>query len=200
MANISGFKANMIGGGARPNQFRVDLSFPSFVLGGAGALAGLHAQFLCKAATLPAATIDNIQTFYRGRQVNFAGERSFQPWNISVYNDTTFSIRNAFEVWSDGVLNMASTTGKMSPLDYQTDMQVVQLDRNNLEIKTYTFHDVYPTNIGAIQLDYQANNDIEIFDVEFHYNYWTSNTSSGSSPIGATVSINTPLGTIGGGV
>ena len=28
MANIADFKANMTGGGARPNQFRVDLAFP----------------------------------------------------------------------------------------------------------------------------------------------------------------------------
>jgi len=31
MANIADFKAQMIGGGARPNQFRVELTFPSFV-------------------------------------------------------------------------------------------------------------------------------------------------------------------------
>ena len=29
MANIADFKAQMIGGGARPNQFRVELTFPS---------------------------------------------------------------------------------------------------------------------------------------------------------------------------
>jgi hypothetical protein len=192
MANISDFKAQMIGGGARANQFRVELSFPSFVT--AGALVGLNSQFLCKAAQLPASTIDNVQTFYRGRPVNFAGERSFQPWTISVYNDTTFSIRNAMEIWSDGVLNMAATNGRVNPRDYQVDLLVHQLDRNGATVKSYKFADAYPTEIGAIALDYETNNQIEMFDITFTYNYWTSNTSSAGAGFGVTTTVNTPVG------
>ena len=95
MANISDFKAQLTGGGARANQFRVELSFPSFVT--LGAIAGVQAQFLCNAAQLPSSTIEPITVLYRGRPVNFAGERTFQPWTISVYNDTNFNIRNALE-------------------------------------------------------------------------------------------------------
>jgi hypothetical protein len=192
MANISDFKAQMIGGGARANQFRVELAFPSFVT--AGALVGLNTQFLCKAAQLPASTIDNVQTFYRGRPVNFAGERSFQPWTISVYNDTTFSIRNAMEKWSDGVLNMAATNGRVNPRDYQVDLLVHQMDRNGATVKSYKFSDAYPTEIGAIALDYETNNQIEMFDVTFTYNYWTSNTSSSGAGFGVTTTVNTPVG------
>jgi hypothetical protein len=192
MAQISDFKAQMIGGGARPNQFRVELAFPSYVQ--AGALVGLNSQFLCKAAQLPASTIENMQVMYRGRPVNFAGERSFQPWNISVYNDTTFSIRNAMEVWSDGVLNMGQTNGRVNPRDYQVDLLVHQMDRNGATVKTYKFIDAYPTEIGPIGLDYEINNQIEMFEVSFTYNYWTSNTSTGGSGFGITGTVNTPIG------
>jgi hypothetical protein len=194
MANISDFKAQLIGGGARPNQFRVDLTFPSFV--SIGAAVGLNAQFLCKSAQLPASTVENMQILYRGRQVNFAGERSFAPWSVAIYNDTTFSIRNAMEKWSDGVMNNAQTNGRTNPRDYQVDLQVHQLDRNGATVKTYVFHDAYPTTIGAITVDYDSNNQIEIFDVEFTYNYWTSATSTkGTSSFSANASVNTPLGT-----
>jgi hypothetical protein len=194
MANISDFKAQLIGGGARPNQFRVDLTFPSFV--SIGAAVGLNAQFLCKSAQLPASTVENMQILYRGRQVNFAGERSFAPWSVAIYNDTTFSIRNAMEKWSDGVMNNAQTNGRTNPRDYQVDLMVHQLDRNGATVKTYKFHDAYPTTIGAITVDYDSNNQIEIFDVEFTYNYWTSDTSTkGSSAFGVNASVNTPLGT-----
>ena len=192
MAQISDFKAQMIGGGARPNQFRVELAFPSYVQ--AGALVGLNSQFLCKAAQLPASTIENMQVMYRGRPVNFAGERSFQPWNISVYNDTTFSIRNAMEVWSDGVLDMGQTNGRVNPRDYQVDLLVHQMDRNGATVKTYKFIDAYPTEIGPIGLDYEINNQIEMFEVSFTYNYWTSNTSTGGSGFGITGTVNTPIG------
>lgn len=193
MANISDFKAQMIGGGARPNQFRVELAFPSYVT--AGALVGLNSQFLCKAATLPASTVENLPVMYRGRAVNFAGERSFNPWTISIYNDTTFSIRNAMEVWSDGILNMGQTNGRVNPRDYQVDLLVHQMDRNGNTVKSYKFIDAYPTDIGPITLDYGQNSEIELFDTIFHYNYWTSDTSTGGSGFGVNATVNTPVGT-----
>jgi hypothetical protein len=191
MANISDFKAQMIGGGARANQFRVELAFPSFV--SAGPIVGVKAQFLCKSAQLPASTIENIPIQYRGRAVNFAGERSFAPWAITVYNDTDFAIRNAMENWSNGVQNLTTTNGRVNPRDYQVDLLVHQLDRNGAIVKTYKFIDAYPTEIGAIGLDFDSANTIETFDVTFIYNYWTSGTSEGGV-FGVTAAIDTPIG------
>lgn len=173
MATISAFKAQMQGGGARPNQFRVELTFPAFV-GSIASAAGNAAQFLCKSAVLPASTVDDITALYRGRPVHFAGERTFAPWTISVYNDTNFLIRNVMERWQNAILNYTATNGVLRPSDYQVDMSVYQLDRNDRVIKTYRFFDAYPTNIGQIQLDFESNNQIELFDVEFTYNYFTT--------------------------
>ena len=192
MANIADFKAQMIGGGARPNQFRVDLTFPSYV--GLGAIAGQRAQFLCKAAQLPASTIETLPVLYRGRPVNFAGERTFQPWTVTIYNDTTFGIRNALEQWQSGIQNYNTTDGRTNPSDYQVDLTVTQLDRGGAEIKSYKFVDAMPTLIGAIALDYEQQNAIEMFDVEFTYNFFTSDTGA-SSGFGLNVSIDTPVGT-----
>lgn len=192
MARLADFKAQMIGGGARPNQFRVELAFPNYV--SAGALVGLNSQFMCKAAQLPASQLENLPVFYRGRPVNFAGERTFFPWTVSVYNDTTFSVRNAMETWSDGILNHGQTEGRVNPRDYQVDMLVHQLDRNGAIVKTYKFVDAYPTVVGQIQLDFEANNQIEIFDVELTYNYWVSDTSTPSEGFGVNVSVDTPIG------
>ena len=168
MANIADFKAVMIGGGARPNQFRVQLSFPSYVTG--GIVAGQQAQFLCKAAQLPASTLENIGVLYRGRPVNFAGERTFQPWTITCYTDTSFNIRNAFEQWQAGIQNYSATTGRTNPRDYQVDMTVHQLDRNGADVKVYKFTDAFPINIGAIGLDFEQQNQIETFDFELQFN------------------------------
>lgn len=171
MTTISAFKAQMQGGGARPNQFRVELTFPAFV-GSVGVAAGNAAQFLCRSAQLPASTIEDITAAYRGRPVHFAGERTFQPWTISVFNDNNFLIRNVMEKWSNGVLRYNATNGILRPGDYQVDMSVYQLDRNDNVIKTYKFFDAYPTNVGAIQLAFDQNNAIEEFEVEFVYNYF----------------------------
>ena len=175
MASISEFKAQLLGGGARANQFRVDLSFPGFVA--AGAVAGFRAQFMCKAASMPAATIENVPVQYRGRQINLAGERTFQPWTVTIYNDTNFDIRNAMERWSNGIQNLIGTDGRTNPRDYQADLEVHQLDRNSAVLKSYKFIDAYPIDISAITLDFDQANTVEQFDVTFQYNYWYSGTS-----------------------
>jgi len=195
MATIAQFKAQMTGGGSRPNQFRVELAFPTFVgVAGVTALAG---QFLCKATSLPASTLEDIQTFYRGRPVHFAGERTFAPWRVSIYNDANFALRNAFELWSGKILNYSNTSGVTNPNNYQVDMVVHHLDRNNFITKTYRFYDAYPQNIGEIALDFESNNQIELFDVDFVYNYFTVDSAPEASGglIGVNTSVTTPVGT-----
>lgn len=173
MSTISAFKAQMQGGGARPNQFRVELTFPAFI-GSIASAAGNAAQFLCRTTTLPASTVEDISTAYRGRPVHFAGERTFAPWSVSIINDTNFLLRNVMERWSNGILNYTATNGIMRPTDYQVDMSVYQLDRNDRIIKTYRFFDAYPTSVGEIQLAFDTNNQIEEFTCEFTYNYFTT--------------------------
>ena len=148
---------------------------------------------MCKAAQLPASTVENIPLQYRGRAVNVAGERTFAPWAISIYNDNDFGIRNAMEQWSNGIQNLTGTDGRVNPRDYQVDLQVHQLDRGGAIVKTYKFIDAYPLEVGAIALDFDQTNSIEVFDVVFQYNYLTSNTAEGSG-FGANVSIDTPIG------
>jgi len=173
MSTISAFKAQMQGGGARANQFRVELTFPAFV-GGQAAAAGQAAQFLCKATTLPASVLEDSFVNFRGRPVHMAGERSYQPWSVTIFNDTNFLIRNVMERWSSGIVSYSATNGIMRPTDYQVDLSVHQLDRNDKIIKTYKLYDAWPQDVGPIALDFDANNQIETFDVVFLYNYFTT--------------------------
>lgn len=194
MANISDFKAHLIGGGARPNQFYVELSFPTWVTAAVSGITGQRAQFMCKAASLPASTIENIPLQYRGRAVNIAGERTFAPWTITIYNDVDFGIRNAMEEWSDGIQQLATTRGITNPSGYQVDLKVHQLARDGNIVKTYVFKDAYPTEVGTIALDFDQANSIETFDVTFQYNYWTSDTPTKDSVVSVNSTLNTPLG------
>lgn len=179
MADINAFKTQLLTGGARSNQFRVQITFPAIVNN--AALAGTKLQFLAKSSSLPASNLADVTAMYRGRPVHFAGEREFEPWSIEVYNDNDFVVRNAFEAWVDTIQNAESSNGVMIPANYQTQMQVFQLDRNDVVVKEYTFIDAWPLNVGAIQLSWDANNEIETFPVTFQYNFWTSASSQGSS-------------------
>jgi hypothetical protein len=65
-----------------------------------------------------------------------------------------------------------------NPVDYQADLIVEQLDRDGTTLKTYNFRGCFPTEIAAIDLAYETNDQIEDFGVTFQIQYWESNTTS----------------------
>jgi|TARA_R110000822_G_scaffold63911_3_gene157033 hypothetical protein len=174
MATISDFKSRMIGGGARANQFRATLTFPTYVSGAVAGVAGRDSEFLCRGAALPGSTIGNTPVNYRGRVVNFGGERTFTPWTVTIYNDTSFAIRDALEIWQNGINNVVTNRGRQFPAEYLVDLRVDHLDRNDDVLKSYIIRDAYPTNIGEIALDFGSNDAIAEFTCEFTYQFFES--------------------------
>jgi hypothetical protein len=173
MANIDDFKAKLTGGGARANMFKVICNFP-VATGGDAELA----SFMIKNASLPSSVMSTIEIPFRGRKLKIAGERTFEPWSITVMNDTNFSIRDSFERWMNSINQHINNTGIATPVDYQSDMTVQQLDKDETVVKSYDLRGVFPTNISQIDLDVAAEDQIEEFTVELQYQYWTSNTTS----------------------
>lgn len=170
---IDDFKAKLKGGGARANLFRVTCNFPSFVQGDVEL-----ASFMCKGASLPPSTVAAVAVPFRGRQLQIAGDRTFEPITLTFFNDTDFSIRNAFERWMNGINGHTTNTGVLSPSDYQADMIIEQLDRQENVLKTYTIRGAFPTSVAAIELSNDTNDAIEEFTVELQVQYWESGTTN----------------------
>jgi len=172
---ISEFKGQFSGGGARPNLFKVQMDFPGIV--GDGGLS-YKAGFLIKAASLPASVLGEIPIGYRGRKLKIAGDRTFANWTVTVLNDTSMDLRNQFELWLEMVNSNESNTSAISNISgtegYYANPTVIQLDRQENEVKTYQFVDAFPVNIQDIALDFDTNDAVEEFTVEFAYQYWTS--------------------------
>ena len=175
MANINDFKAKLAGGGARANQFKVTMPFPGYAQVG-GEIEEL--AFLCRATALPGMTVPAVNVPFRGRAVKIAGDRTIEDWNVTVYNDTNFKLRNAFERWMNGINNMTDNEGLTNPADYQVDAFVDQLDRNGATIKSYTLRGAFPNTIAPIELTYDEQQAIEEFAVTFSYQYFESNTTT----------------------
>ena len=93
MATVDDFKAKLIGGGARANLFKATLAFPAYAAGDTEL-----AQFMCKAAQLPASVVGQIDVPYRGRQMKIAGDRTYENWTVTIINDTgnTGSLHSMF--------------------------------------------------------------------------------------------------------
>ena len=172
---ISQFKAALIGGGARPNLFEVELTtLPAGITWDAD-----NFRYMCKAAALPASNIANIDVPFRGRIFKVAGDRTFDVWTVTVINDEGFRLRNAFEEWMDLISKLSNNLGATDPAAYMTNAKVYQLGRGastssktsdgnaNAVLKEYEFVDIFPTNISAIDLSYDSSDAIEEFTVDF---------------------------------
>ena len=171
--NISVFKNELSGGGARNNLFRVQGTFPAAAVAAAGLNPSNQIQFLCHAASLPQVTIGVTQnTYFQGRHLKLAGDRSFDTWVINVYNDNNFALRNAFEKWHDVINRVESNIGRNGLATYAQQWTVTQLDREGRDIKTYTFIDCWPSMIGAIELDFTPTTNVETFPVNLEYQYY----------------------------
>ena len=170
LRKITDFKSKLSGGGARSNLFECELAFPPAVN-----VEGLNdilnkARFLVKAANLPASNVAPIEVPFRGRVLKIAGDRTFDTWTITIINDTDFAIRSAFEKWMNTINRVSDNTGTTNPADYQADAFVFQLDRDGQSIRKYRFYDTFPTQVGPIELSYDAQG-IQEFTVELQVQY-----------------------------
>jgi hypothetical protein len=170
MASIDDFKSNLIGGGARANQYRVIMTTPPAI---ATLLDINRASFLCKAASLPGQAISEIEVQLRGRHLYLACDRTFETWSTTIINDTDFMVRNAMERWMNGINNLDENTGLTNVSDYTAQLVVEQLDRDDNILKSYVLKNCWPTSVGAIELSYDTVSDIETFEVTWRYTSFT---------------------------
>tara|TARA_B100000686_G_scaffold301046_1_gene336058 strand:- start:1402 stop:1989 length:588 start_codon:yes stop_codon:yes gene_type:complete len=186
LRTITGFKSKLAGGGARPNLFEVELAFPDAI--NIDNDVKEKSRFLVKAAALPASNIAPIDINFRGRILKIAGDRTFDTWTITIMNDVDFSIRNAFELWMNQINKLSDNTGTTNPAEYQPDAYVHQLDRDGSTLRTYKFHDVFPTNISQQDLSYETTDTIEEFTVELQVQWWEAIKGVGANVGGDSIS------------
>ena len=172
---ISQFKSQLIGGGARPNLFEVELTtLPAGI-----AWPADNFRYMCKAAQLPASVIANIDIPFRGRIFKVAGDRTIEPWSITIINDEDFRIRKAMEEWVDLIAKLENNLGATDPSAYMVNAKVFQLGRGsqvastdnsgdaNVVLKEYEFIDIFPISVGSIDVSYDSSDTIEEYTVEF---------------------------------
>ena len=195
---LDAFKGRMVGGGARPNLFECELFFPDDAIPADSTRDEVtdKARFLVKAAQLPQSIVTPINIPFRGRNLKIAGDRTFDPWTITVINDVDFSIRNAFERWMNLINKHEDNAGLTDPTSYQRDVFVRQFGRSGVGgpilqsatqmpvLKGYKFFGVFPTNVSDIALSYDSSDSLEEFTVELQVQWWDALDPTGSTQLG----------------
>ena len=161
MATIDQFKAQLIGGGPRANRFRVFIP-----------RSGAKIEFLCQAAQIPAATIGTVPVNFRGHQLKLAGDRTFEPWTVTIINDVEFSARNQLEDWQTDIQQLDSGEGATSTDYLLSRAYVEQLHKDDSVLARYEFFNMFPSNIAGIDLSDETVDALETFTVEFQFSHW----------------------------
>jgi hypothetical protein len=165
--NISQFASRLKTGGARPTLFEVKLFNP--ISGDSDALTPLFVR----TANLPESLIGTIEVSYMGRKLKIPGDRTFNPWAVTVINDEDFLIRDRLERWSAGInSHQTNLRARKDITELKNNAQVTQYGKTGEILRVYEFVGLYPGSISAIDLDWDTTDTLETFQVEFQYDYW----------------------------
>ena len=173
---VSEFKSNLKQGGARPSLFKVEFQYPSKIPD-----PPTKAEFLVKATTIPASTIGSYDVYYHGKAIHVAGDRTFDTWDTTIFNDEDFGIRNTLENWMAAISNHKLNTRNKGIFDnregdvaqYKSTLKVQQFSKAGKKLRTYTFVGAWPSALSTINLDWATASEIEEFTCTWVYDSWT---------------------------
>lgn len=175
MFDINDIKSQLAYGGARQNQFRVQIYNPANVSG------NLKIPFMVTAASIPTMHIGTIPVYYFGRAMKLAGDRVFDNWTVTIINDEDFLIRNAMEDWSNQINRLRRNVRDLD--NYKSTATVSQMAKDGVTVlREYEFHGIWPETISGIDLDWSNTDQIEYYQVSFAYDEYSvlaGNTGDG---------------------
>ncbi len=187
--SINKLKSSLKQGGARPALFKVIFDYPSEIPD-----PPTKASFLVRATTIPASTIGSYDVYYHGKAIKVAGDRSFDTWDTTIFNDEDFGIRNTLENWmgriSDHKLNTRDkevfNTSEGDLAKYKSTLKVQQFGRNGTTLRTYIFTGAWPSALSTINLDWSTASEIEEFTCTWVYDSWSVAEDPASSSTSST--------------
>lgn len=191
--SIENFKQAIKKGGARPNLFKVQVSYPSdYVSQITGSDDIQMYEYLIKGAQLPSSQLGQIVVPFRGRQVKIPGDRVYEPVNLTVINDTGFLIRRHFERWNDLINSYVDNTAATNDwLDLLGTVTIQQMGRDGNPINgsvqggtdggEYILDECWPSNISAIDLSFDSGDAIEEFTITLEYQHFRNSALTGNS-------------------
>ncbi len=173
---VQEFRAQMNFDGARPNLFHCELTFP-IISGG----SQQQFTFMARASELPGDTVNQVPVFYQGRELKFAGNRTFSEWTVTVINDEDMQVRRAFELWLSGINSHAGNLREDNFIKgdggYQQDGFITHLGKREDVLKRYKFVGCFPIDLSPISMDWSATDQIEEYQVTLAYQWWESDTT-----------------------
>lgn len=187
--NANNFRSALKFGGARPNMFEIILvnppaSFSGGVSGSGSSKSKSNGDaintftYMANSGDLPGSIIGTIPVPYFGRFINVAGDRMFEDWNCAVYTDEDMVTRNAFESWNNSMsffnydTNREHGNNAATVNSYVCDVWVQHYTKTGKVDKIYVLKNAFPYVVSPVQLSWQSNDQIMMFQVTWKYDYF----------------------------
>lgn len=173
--DLSQFKSRVITP-ARPTLFRVGVILPGTSIP--------EFEFICEAASTPGVINMNYPIFYQGRQIQYAGDKQYSAWSVTVINEEGNPTRAQFEDWFElinGTRSGVRDGGFSTSLDYKGVAEVVQETHTGFEPDTghYYIEGLFPIELGEMALAWKDVDQYQTFDVKFVMDWWSTSRTPG---------------------
>lgn len=196
--NANNFRSTLQYGGARPNMFEIILVNPPVTFtsqsikdaGKATAQGNSKTEtkgdalnvftYMCNSADMPGSVIGTIPVAYFGRFINVAGDRMYDDWNCTLYTDEDMITRNSFEAWNSSMAYHNYATDQehgdnaAGVNTYVCNVWVQHYTKTGKIDKIYVLHNAFPYVVSPVQMSWQANDQIMMFQVTWKYDYFTT--------------------------
>lgn len=177
--NIRDVKRGLLKDGSRESHFHVEIDLPPLMLG-ASPVAIDKISLNGKGTTQPSSNNVPVEVDYFGRKIKLAGNRTFEDWTVTFYNDETYDVKQLFENWLAAINGHENNVRQ--PLfgvdetqdSYKSYARVNQWSKTGLNIiKRYEMYGVFPVNVVGVNNDW-GSNEVQTFDVTFSMDYWVN--------------------------
>ena len=169
-----------LGAGGGVNKYKLVFSIPSAVPVSSELQ---NADVLCKSTQFPGVTITPIEVFNQGRKLLIPGDTNYEnTWTVVFYNTEAHDMRRDLLSWMRSADDYQRNTHSGNPLDVLGEMGVTQLDSMGKETVTYTFHNVFPSSVEAIEVSDDTDGGIQEVSVTFSFSDFVVGTGEYSEP------------------
>lgn len=187
--NIEGFKSAVTRnqGLMRTNKFLMTFTPPKLLMIPGAVLKDI--EFLCEQISEPGINISTheVRRYGIGHIEKHPTINNFQDITAIFYADNSALVHATIYKWMQSIVNFNLSKGiftinKLSDYkapfevayreDYVTDINIVVYKENGKPIKTIVLRDAFPTAIADVPLNWQDQNSIARYAVQFAYSDW----------------------------
>jgi hypothetical protein len=132
-------------------------------------------SFACKKCEVPSSAFNVVNINVNGLIKNRASSRDYDPIQVEFYVDSQHLVRQFFLTWHNLIMNTFNKQ-RSYPKDYMSaQSSLVIYDQANKSLsptQDIMFANMWPSEIGAVTLDWESEGEHFILPVTFQYDHY----------------------------